>query len=230
MVREDPGLKLQNAILDDNFFLFQELVRAARPALIRKVNTTNGWPVLFYAIQHHRMNMVNFLLDRGVDDDLLSKDYTGNTALMISAEYKNEEAAEEYLKRYPKALNMRNKEGKTALMFACKNGLEMLVNMLLDRGARIDEADNDGCTALHYASAWNHFGTVALLVNRGCSFAAQNKKGWNALDYAYSDTLKTFLQELVRSAFDTKKRPRGQSSGSSNSMTISYHNILEIVQ
>ena len=51
-------------------------------------------------------------------------------------------------------------------------------------GARLEEARNDGSTALHAAAAQGHASTCALLLEEGASPEATNAKGQTALDQA----------------------------------------------
>ncbi|KAI0263653.1 ankyrin repeat-containing domain protein, partial [Gloeopeniophorella convolvens] len=60
-----------------------------------------------------------------------------------------------------------------------------VVQLLLDRGASIDAAKNNGGTALHIASLNGHLEIVRLLLDRGASIgAAENNGGGTALHIA----------------------------------------------
>jgi hypothetical protein len=50
-----------------------------------------------------------------------------------------------------------------------------LVKLLLDRGARVNDANEDGITALHGAAYKGANNVVQLLVNRGADLAAKDK-------------------------------------------------------
>jgi ankyrin repeat protein len=60
------------------------------------------------------------------------------------------------------------------------------VRALLDAGARVDEADDDGITILSWASIGNRVGIARLLIQRGADVNHVDKKGMTPLLYAAS--------------------------------------------
>ena len=77
----------------------------------------------------------------------------------------------------------------TALMWAAGYSAEAGVNdvvevmtLLLDRGARIDDQDNRGRTALMIAAELNHEAAVDLLLARGADKSLKDKQGKTAGD------------------------------------------------
>ncbi|CAG8540233.1 1726_t:CDS:2, partial [Racocetra persica] len=102
-------------------------------------------------------------------------------------------------------VNMVNKQGQTALIYAAKYGNLEPIKLLLEYGADINQTDFEGNTALHYAAAWERFDAVTILIERGCQFAVKNHSGWTALDYSYSMELKSHLQECALSHHEESK-------------------------
>ncbi len=81
----------------------------------------------------------------------------------------------------PKAANDL---GETPLTTAGFNGYTDLIKLLLDSGAKVDETDNRGKTALISAVDWGCRREAArLLVARGASVTCTDKEGKSALDY-----------------------------------------------
>ena len=81
------------------------------------------------------------------------------------------------------AVNHRNGDGRTALMYAAENGDTQAVNALLRNGASVNIADNDGETALMKAAASSCTEeTVRALLSAGADLSARDHKGRNALD------------------------------------------------
>jgi ankyrin repeat protein len=81
------------------------------------------------------------------------------------------------------AVNLRNDEGRTALMYTARNGDTPVVNALLRSGASVNIADNGGETAIMRAAATScSEETVRALVSAGADLNARDHKGRNALD------------------------------------------------
>jgi ankyrin repeat protein len=81
------------------------------------------------------------------------------------------------------AVNHQNDDGRTALMYAARNGDTQAVNALLRNGASVNIADNDGETALMKAAASSCTEeTVRALLSAGADLTARDHKGRNALD------------------------------------------------
>ena len=64
-------------------------------------------------------------------------------------------------------INWVTKGGNTFLITASENGQANMVAFLLGKGAIVDKANKDGCTALCYAAQSNHLGTLRLLLEKG---------------------------------------------------------------
>ena len=77
--------------------------------------------------------------------------------------------------------------GAQPLHFAATNGDVELVKLLLDRGATINAATQDGWTALHFACLRGDEGLVQLLLDRGAVVSMTTKSGLSALSIATSE-------------------------------------------
>ncbi len=69
-----------------------------------------------------------------------------------------------------------------------------LVKMLIDKGARLDESDDRGKTALMIAAQLGHGDTVQELLQRGAKTDIKDKDGKSALDSAPNDEIRKLLQ------------------------------------
>ena len=98
-------------------------------------------------------------------------------------------------------VNDKNANGSTALMWAVGNGHNSIVKLLLDQPAvKVNEKDDDGWTALHFA-AWsnNPEGARMLLLHPGFNSAdSTNNDGETALMKALRLRKKEVLLELVK--------------------------------
>ena len=78
--------------------------------------------------------------------------------------------------------NARNIFAETSLMFAARNGNVTIMLMLMNRGARIEDEDRTGSTAL----IWGAFGLSAdalqLLIQRNANVNKIDNRGFGAID------------------------------------------------
>ena len=85
----------------------------------------------------------------------ISRDDSGNTLLLVAAQYGYFDLVEVLLNKRGADVNACNDMGATALHFACcaESFNLKLVHLLLEKGANVHARDKEhGCTALHYAS------------------------------------------------------------------------------
>ena len=69
----------------------------------------------------------------------------------------------------------------------------MIAALLLERGARVDDRDNRGRTALMMAAESNHSTMVDFLLSKGADAAARDKEGKTAADLATRVAIKDRL-------------------------------------
>ena len=74
--------------------------------------------------------------------------------------------------------------GETPLMRAAIVGDASGVKQLVELGGRVNDCDQDGCTALHYAAGNGHIDAAAALLAAGALVSVADKRGCLALDYA----------------------------------------------
>jgi ankyrin repeat protein len=131
------------------------------------------------------------LLLSGVDINTQDKT-SGTSVLMIAGSYYYYDNIVEYLISNGAEVNLKDNEGKTALLWASSNSLPN-AKILVANGARVNEAANDGMTPFLEASLGVSSGkvtieTLDLLRKNGANInaALQRKSamGWTALHYA----------------------------------------------
>ena len=137
------------------------------------INAKNKWNQTALVLAYHNgyINAIRMLLEAGADSKLT--DAEGNT-LLHHAVYGGTDA-EVIQAIVDKGVNVddQNKENVTALMFACMNGNEDTIKILLNAGADPNLEDVDGNTSLYYAvcGAVNaeSIGIDLILETKACS-------------------------------------------------------------
>ena len=74
--------------------------------------------------------------------------------------------------------------GRTRLMYAAQEGNKTRVEWLLKRGARLEQKDTDGCTALFFASEVGAVDMVRALRALGADGATVDKHGLSCAQWA----------------------------------------------
>ena len=103
-----------------------------------------------------------------------------------------------------KAANKRYYRGQTPLHVHVveKSGTERALEVLLDHGADINAADDEGKTALHVAVVAGAAGAAGALLRRGADPNLRDKKRRTPLDYALKldEPARTQMVELLKSS------------------------------
>lgn len=88
-------------------------------------------------------------------------------------------------------LNSRNSDGKTPLFIACSYGFQNefhnhfgIAQLLIERGADVNLANNLGQTPLYMAACWGRWNIVALLIENGADLDVMVNEGRTALHIA----------------------------------------------
>lgn len=131
------------------------------------------------------------LLQSGIDINTQHLQ-TGTTVLMIASSYYYYDGIVEFLIKNGADVNLKDKEGKSALLWAANNSLPN-AKILVASGADVNEAADDGMTPFLQASFGVSSGKVPiemceLLRENGANINASLTKksvvGWTALHYA----------------------------------------------
>lgn len=166
------------------------------------------------------------LIKRGMDVNTV--DRLGNT-LLIQAMRRDVPELFDYLLQRRARINIRNRNGETALSIAAYtgnfpavqrlveagaevnfygwppliygafNGHTAVVDYLLKRGADIDATTENGSTALFFAARYGHLEVVELLLKNKADAKIANESGETAIDWALK-TGNTDIEALLRAA------------------------------
>ncbi len=134
---------------------------------------------------------IDQLLQEGTDINT-QHPTSGTTVLMIASSYYYYDDMVEYLIRKGADVNLKDKEGKTALLWASSNSLEN-AKILIANSAKVNEAANDGMTPFLQATLGVSSGKVPIEMcdllrkngaNINASLQRKSALGWTALHYA----------------------------------------------
>jgi len=128
---------------------------------------------LHFAIGFGHENVAALLLDAHADADARNGDQ--RTPLIIAAQG-GRTGLVTLLLENGADVNLKS-PFKTPLMYAAENGKAETVKALLDHHARINDTDNDGWSALHFAGYLGQTEAIALLIERGADVSLVDDDG-----------------------------------------------------
>jgi ankyrin repeat protein len=88
------------------------------------------------------------------------------------------------------------------LVLSSENGHKEIVQLLIEKGIDINQTDEDGRNALHWASANGHKEIVQLLIEKGIDINQTDEDGENALHLATSNGHKEIVQLIIEKGID----------------------------
>lgn len=162
------------------------------------------------------------LLQSGININIQDKS-SGTTVLMVASSYYYYDNIVEYLISNRADVNLKDSEGKTALLWAASNSLPN-AKILISNGANVNTAANDGMTPFLQATLGVSSGKVTLemcdlLLKSKANINAQIKRpsamGWTALHYAVINNDVELVEYLVKHGANVNR-------ASSDGMTPMY--------
>ena len=123
---------------------------------------------------------------------------TKEEILIKAAQNGETDLVELLIDEYGVSTEVKSNDNSTPLLWAAFCGNEPLLRSLLQRGARLDEADSSGYTPLMWAAKRGHESIVRLLLEKGANTEARNKSGQTAYDLAATYSIKLLLRSHQR--------------------------------
>ena len=125
---------------------------------------------------------------------------TGGTLLTVSIESLSLECVMTLIKIGVDVNKKAVIGGNAPIILAAIRGHNRIVHELISAGARVDESNNQGRTALMKAAEYNQVHTVVLLLDSGCSISKADRKGNTALHVAAQRGFYEVAEVLLRHA------------------------------
>lgn len=165
-----------------------------------------GETVLHLAAASGSLDMVNFMLEKGVPADAASSRYTTPLHLAVKA------GASNCVQRLIAAgadVNCRTDQFVTPLHQAAHGGHPHLITELLDAGALIDAKDADGRTPLHWAARHARVPIMKLLLARGADSCMEDRELDQAIHFAALADSASGVQLLLDAGVNVNARGAG---------------------
>jgi ankyrin repeat protein len=118
------------------------------------------------------------------------------TVLMRAAENGYRDITE-FLLSKGVSVDLKDKDGMTALIYAAMWNQISVVEILIAKGAAVNIKDKAGMTPLHYAASNGHRETVEYLLLKGADISAKDKSGKTPLKWA-NDGSFSEIAELLK--------------------------------
>jgi ankyrin repeat protein len=138
-----------------------------------------GMPLLVLAARENSDKVAKALIANS-KTDLEKLDTAGENAMMLAALNGDTGLVKALIDKGAEV----NKKGWAPLHYACANGHDDIVKLLLDNSAYIDAGSPNGTTPLMMAARGNHLSTVKVLLDAGADSRLKNQIGLTALDFA----------------------------------------------
>ena len=159
--------------------------------ILSSITYSQDFDKLAYAVVNKDLNMLDSLLNAGIDINVTEED-RGATVLLIACSFKDYENVVSILISRGADVNFKGKDGRTPLMWAAGNSLETS-KILLDNGADVKANGDDGMNAFIQSA----FGILSkkvdtevmdLLLENGADvnseLSGRDAAGWTALLFA----------------------------------------------
>jgi ankyrin repeat protein len=164
------------------------------------IQSSMGTPLMKAALAGNS-TMVRFLLSQGAT--INTPNARGQVALMYAA-FNDHLEIVEFLIKNGADIHRRDMQGKTALLCAAS---KEVAKLLIDAGAPLDTADNQGWTLLMLATYNGYTALKKFLIDNGACLTAQNNKVDAAFSLARLEDSSFDISSILNATSDRTKKP-----------------------
>lgn len=207
--------------------LYQEIQKEDNPVLLLSRRDKQNMTPLHYAVENNHIEIVRFLLEKGVNPNYSSS--TGLTALHLAA-MRGDVPMCQLLVDNGATTDVLAEGNKTPLFLAATNDRPLIVGFLLDQGAGIEDRDVEGNSPLLGAVDSGSVEVVRLLLDRGADLASRNNDDRNVLHMAVLSKNADVLQLLLSVKDSDRLINRKDCDGDTPLHHAARNAFLDIVQ
>ncbi|MCB0322438.1 MAG: ankyrin repeat domain-containing protein [Bdellovibrionales bacterium] len=149
---------------------------------------------LLLAARDGNVPLIQALITAGADPRITNA--SGETLLHAAARGKHDLTVALFSAALKELLEVKNRNGRTALMLAADRGNREIAKTLLTVGSNPNRVDAYGWNALHFAAASGHVEMVRLLLEQGADKDAVSANGERPLDLARNNKRKDVVAIL----------------------------------
>ncbi|KFY20486.1 hypothetical protein V491_03676, partial [Pseudogymnoascus sp. VKM F-3775] len=167
---------------------------------------------LHYAAENGHKEVVQVLLDRRADiNAALKEGWDHYTPLTMAIKNRREAVALQLLNRDASWSGHKIYSRYTALHDAAMEGMEGVVQLILDKGEKVDTKGWEGWTPLHVAAERGHAGVVKVLLRHGADTTSKVWDGFDECDLTALQLAKSRGHMGVVEVLETHSTPAGFS-------------------
>jgi len=157
----------------------------------------NGATALMVSTLSGNLELTKTLLDKSADPNLQGK-IVGLSPIILAVHNNNDVPMAQLLLEKNANPNLKTYIGFTALMYAVLNGNTQMVDLLISKGANVNDQEFiAGLTSLIIAIANKNTELTDILLANGADVKIKDKSGQNAINYAKETKAKEIIDLVV---------------------------------
>jgi len=165
--------------------------------------TQSGRTALTYAAGNNHMEVAEFLLQSGADTEI-PEEYGRTPLLWVARENGNADMAA-LLIAHGANVNVHDRFGDTPLVLASWRGFSGIVNLLLDSGAEVETAGDNGWELLNYSIEKGLDRLFAELIENHADLTQKSRYGGSLMHSAAQGGSVAIVNTFIENGFDIKE-------------------------
>ena len=182
------NIKIQNSLQDNNIELESQ---SSFDIFRKKIIIASVIVLLFFAYNDKIWAQIESLYNSSTEQ------FAGISTLMSATANNDIDGVKFFSKAGALVINQRNKGGATSLHIACREGNFEIAKTLIDNGANVNIADNEGWTPLMRASLAGNNEIVEILLKNGAKANQLNSLNESALIHATASRCTKCIEQII---------------------------------